>query len=314
MLKAKQAYFQTQVTTTTQGELVVLLYDGAIKYLRLAKEKIAAKDFAEKGILISKALDIIQELDSSLNMEQGGEISVNLHSLYIFAQRQLLQANLKMDQKLVDEVITMLSSLRDAFAAIINTPEALQAQKLAPEQAPVNVSQFRNSGPFGINEARPANVVPAPVASMSTRARAYQQQASSFAQPANSAGIPAGSAQPAANQPPAQSPFNLIPPRFGAQPSPAEQGPVQAAQKSANAQAPSQAGFSAQPSVQAQAQAEAAAQPSPAGTSQPAPAQPALSPNQQMHSQALTGFARQMINNSLYKKMALNNQTQTAEK
>lgn len=289
MFKAKQAYFQTQVTTTTQGELVVLLYDGAIKYLRLAKEKMAIKDFAEKGILISKAMDIIQELDSSLNMEQGGEISVNLHSLYIFAQRQLLQANLKMDPKLIDEVITMLSSLRDAFAAIINTPEAIQAQKLAPEQAPVNVSQFRDSGPFGLNEVRVESATPAPVASMSARARAYRQQAAGFNQ-LIAPNIPAGTLQAAPQ----------LPEQNTASPQPATQnmGP----QLQPNAQAASQATFVQSKRTEAQTQPTQPQQPQ----AQPVP--------NQMASQALTGFARQMINNSLYKKMALNNTAQSPEK
>ena len=306
MLKARQAYFQTQVTTTSQGELVVLLYGGAIKYLHLAKEKMEAKDFAEKGILISKALDIIQELDASLNMEQGGEISVNLHSLYVFAQKQLLQANLKMDTKIVDEVIAMLTSLREAFAAIINTPEAIQAQKLAPEQAPVNVAQFRDSGPFGLNEVKTASAAASLGASMSTMARAYRQQ-SNFGQavPAVSEQGRQISSQAAAQ--PDLPPAGLLqtPPPSTSRPAPAQPDPVQApaAQKPLSpAQNPA-----AQNSV-TQVPPPAAA----AAATRPAPAAP-LSPNQQLHSQALTGFARQMLNNSLYKKMALNNQAQASE-
>lgn len=228
MYKAKQAYLQTQVTTTTQGELVVMLYDGAIKFLQQAKEKMAEKSYAEKGILISKALDIIAELDASLNIEKGGDLSSNLHSLYVYAQGRLLQANLKVSPDIVDEVINMLSSLRGAFAEIINSPEAIAAQKQAPEQLPVKVNNFRKSTPFGINMSPEQEHSSAPATTSSTtRVRAYQQQASTANPEAHIAPMP-----------------------------------------------------------------EVAA-PHPVSSETPS-------------DQALTGFARQMINNSMYKKMAMN--------
>ena len=121
MHKAANAYMQTQVTTTTPGHLVVMLYDGAITFLEQAKEEILARNYAKKGILISQALDIIAELDGSLNTEKGGEIAQNLHKLYIYCNTRLLQANLKMDTGLVDEVIGILSAFRSAFSEISKT-------------------------------------------------------------------------------------------------------------------------------------------------------------------------------------------------
>lgn len=118
MHKAANAYMQTQVTTTTPGHLVVMLYDGAITFLEQAKEEILARNYAKKGILISQALDIIAELDGSLNTDKGGEIAQNLHKLYIYCNTRLLQANLKMDTGLVDEVIGILSAFRSAFSEI----------------------------------------------------------------------------------------------------------------------------------------------------------------------------------------------------
>ena len=118
MHKAANAYMQTHVTTTTPGHLVVMLYDGAITFLEQAKEEIAARNFAKKGILISQALDIIAELDGSLNNEKGGELAQNLHRLYMYCNTRLLRANLKMDTAIIDEVIGILSSFRSAFAEI----------------------------------------------------------------------------------------------------------------------------------------------------------------------------------------------------
>ncbi|MFW5837068.1 MAG: flagellar export chaperone FliS [Desulfovibrionaceae bacterium] len=123
MHKAAHAYFQTQVTTTSQGELLLMLYDAAIKFLGQAKVHINNKDYAKKGILISKAIDIISELAQSLNKEQGGDLAQNLHQLYFYCSSKLLKANLRMDLDILDEVIQILSGLRSAFAEIIPQQE-----------------------------------------------------------------------------------------------------------------------------------------------------------------------------------------------
>ena len=127
MQNAAHAYLQTQVGTTGRGEIIVMLYDGALRFLAQAKEKMEAGDVAGKGILISRALDIINELDSSLNMEAGGDLAQNLHNLYFLCNTRLLQANLKLDTARLDSVVDILSGLRSAFAEIINTPEARAA-------------------------------------------------------------------------------------------------------------------------------------------------------------------------------------------
>lgn len=144
MQKAAHAYLQTQVTTTTQGELLLLLYDGAIKFLNQAKAKIAERDYAAKGILISKALDIVNELDASLNLEKGGELAENLHKLYFYCSTRLLNANLKMDVAFIDEVIKILSGLRGAYGQIVNTPEAMAVgASMAASRTPANAAPSR---------------------------------------------------------------------------------------------------------------------------------------------------------------------------
>ncbi len=122
MQRAATAYMQTKVTTSTPGHLVVMLYDGAITFLEQAKIHMQEKNFAQKGVLISQALDIIAELDGSLNTERGGEIARTLHTLYMYCNARLLQANLKMTQEPIDEVVTILSAFRSAFAEICHTP------------------------------------------------------------------------------------------------------------------------------------------------------------------------------------------------
>ena len=116
---AAQAYLKTQVTTTSQEELVIMLYDAAIKFLNRAKIKIKEKDMAQKGILISKALDIIAELDGSLNVKQGGDLAQNLHRMYFYCNLRLLKANMELSTEIIDEVIHILSQFRSAFAEIL---------------------------------------------------------------------------------------------------------------------------------------------------------------------------------------------------
>ncbi len=121
---AAQTYFQTQINTTSRGDVIVLLYSGAIRFLQQAKEKMLEKDMGAKGNLISKAMDIINELDSSLNMQVEGDLAQNLHNLYMFCSTRLFKANMHLKTEYLDEVIHILSELKYSFEIIAKTPEA----------------------------------------------------------------------------------------------------------------------------------------------------------------------------------------------
>lgn len=155
MFRAANAYLQTGLTTNSPGQTVVMLYDGAIKFLNRAKEQIDAKDYAQKGLSISKAMDIINELGSTLNKEQGGEIAENLSNLYFWCNARLAMANLKMDKDMLDSVIKVLSGLRSAFAHIQEMPEAQAvAEQLAMKQGSETATQSRNiSGAGFVSQA-----------------------------------------------------------------------------------------------------------------------------------------------------------------
>jgi flagellar secretion chaperone FliS len=144
MQSAARTYFQTQVTTTTQGDLVIMLFDAALKFLHQAKEKIVEKNYAQKGILISKTIDILGELQGSLNAQKGGDLADSLQKLYLFCSSRLLTANLKMDTAIIDEVVQILSGVRDAFfqanAQVVTKPVPVSAAQ-APARTPTNVSE-----------------------------------------------------------------------------------------------------------------------------------------------------------------------------
>ncbi len=117
-MKGIEAYQENAVTTQSKGRLIVMLYDGAIKFLKLAIKEIQAKDPEAKGEYISKAIDIIFELNTVLDTEAGGEIAMNLRKLYLFMGRHLTEANAKQDIGKIEEVINLLEDLNQSWKAI----------------------------------------------------------------------------------------------------------------------------------------------------------------------------------------------------
>lgn len=113
-----EIYKETATTTQTPGKLVVMLYEGAIKFLKLAIKEIEANNPIDKGKYIGKAQDIIFELNAVLDVEQGGEVAMNLRKLYFFMNRHLTQANIKQDIHKIEEVISLLEELNEGWKAI----------------------------------------------------------------------------------------------------------------------------------------------------------------------------------------------------
>ncbi len=114
------AYRQTRVKTASQGRLIVMLYEEAVKQLDLASEEIRKSDkkLDKFHNHIVKTQDIITELMASLDFEKGGDIAQNLYSLYMFFNQQLLQANMNKSADSLTEIRRMMSELRDAWASI----------------------------------------------------------------------------------------------------------------------------------------------------------------------------------------------------
>ena len=117
-MKGIETYQEAAVTTQSKGRLVVMLYDGAIKFLKLAIKEIEAGNTEEKSKYISKALDILFELNAVLDMEAGGEVAMNLRNLYLFMGRHLTEANTKQDTQKIEEVIKLLEELNQSWKAI----------------------------------------------------------------------------------------------------------------------------------------------------------------------------------------------------
>jgi len=117
-MKGIDQYQEAAVTTQSRGRLIILLYEGAIKFMKLAIERLDAGDYAAKGQYINRAQDIISELNAVLNTDEGGEIAANLGKLYGFMRSRLSEANTKCDPEMIREVITIMEELNQGWKAI----------------------------------------------------------------------------------------------------------------------------------------------------------------------------------------------------
>ena len=115
---AVNPYLQTQVQSRTPLELVVMLYDGAIRFATEARAAIVTRDIARRGNAISRAMAILSELQSTLDLEKGGEIAANLDKLYTFVRDRLVDASVKQDVRPIDEALRVLETLRDGWSGI----------------------------------------------------------------------------------------------------------------------------------------------------------------------------------------------------
>ncbi|KAF1677452.1 flagellar export chaperone FliS [Bacillus mexicanus] len=113
------AYQQNSVNTATPGELTLMLYNGCLKFIRLASQAIENDDMERKNENLIKAQNIIQELNFTLN--RNIELSASMGSMYDYMYRRLVQANIKNDTSMLAEVEGYVTDLRDAWKQAIQS-------------------------------------------------------------------------------------------------------------------------------------------------------------------------------------------------
>ncbi len=123
---------ETGVNAASPHKLIVMLYDGALVSIATAINQMKAGNISAKGAAISKAIMIIDSgLRASLDKKVGGEIAQGLDALYEYMGTRLLQANLKNDVDILEEVQRLLMDLRGAWNAIADSPAAKGAEAAA---------------------------------------------------------------------------------------------------------------------------------------------------------------------------------------
>lgn len=117
-----QIYRQTQIKTATQGDLVLMLYDGAIRFMIQAIAALEEKNWEKSCNYLIKTQNIVSELDQTLDLSVG-EVAENLHRVYRSIGYLLVQANMQKDPVLAERVRKMLEKLRSAWAVVFNSPQ-----------------------------------------------------------------------------------------------------------------------------------------------------------------------------------------------
>jgi flagellar protein FliS len=117
------SYRQVATKTATPGQLVLMLFDGALRFLDKALVGFDLDDPLDSNLAINnnilKAQEILRELNMSLNMEKGGEFANTMRRLYNYYDLQLSQSNLRKDPSGVELVIRLLSIIRGAWAEML---------------------------------------------------------------------------------------------------------------------------------------------------------------------------------------------------
>lgn len=122
---ATQQYTQVQVSTVDRGRLLLMLYDGCIKFLRLAQEGLEAKDIPKFARYLSKAQAIISELMMTLDFEKGGTIARDLERLYDFMLFYLTEANIEKNPKKIAKTTELVEIIAGAYRDVIRNQKHL---------------------------------------------------------------------------------------------------------------------------------------------------------------------------------------------
>lgn len=134
--------YNSEIEFADPHRLIQMLFEGALKRIAFAKGAMQRKQIEEKGKFIGQTIEIVGGLRASLDKENGGDIAANLESLYEYIGRQLVTANIKDSEDILDEVSGLLSDVKTAWDAI-NAPATEEVDNKAVEaveEMPVNKS------------------------------------------------------------------------------------------------------------------------------------------------------------------------------
>jgi len=130
-----KSYRETATLTAPPGQIVLMLYEGAIRSLERSLPGFSNPDPAESNMIIhnnlQRAHQIVRELNVALNMKEGGEFAENMRRLYNYFERRIWESNVKKNPTGVGEVIRHLNVLRDAWATMLSRQGSTEPATLA---------------------------------------------------------------------------------------------------------------------------------------------------------------------------------------
>ncbi|MBM3279153.1 MAG: flagellar export chaperone FliS [Candidatus Handelsmanbacteria bacterium] len=134
-------YSQVQIKTANKGKLIVMLYQGAIRFMKKALIQLEQKDMEGKGKSLIRAQDVVLELLYALDQDmlaKGNELALNLQRLYLYCYRRLIRANVDMDPEAIKEVVALMTSLLEAWEKVLGSQG--EGETETPEPAPARVA------------------------------------------------------------------------------------------------------------------------------------------------------------------------------
>lgn len=136
MTNPYKQYQKTQVVTASREKILLMLYEGAIRFTKQARVAMNDKKIADKGKAISKATAILSELMATLDFKIGGQLAQDLENLYIFMIDKLIEANVHNKVECLDEVEKLLNTLYTAWKDVIENPrpDGVPSPSLQPEE------------------------------------------------------------------------------------------------------------------------------------------------------------------------------------
>jgi flagellar secretion chaperone FliS len=126
-------YREVAIKTANPLQLVVMLYDAAICSIQEAREHLNRKNIACRSRSLNKCIAIISELQSCLNLKEGGEIASSLDRLYDYMKRRIFDANVKQSIQPLEEIEALLEGLRSAWGELVVKSQGTEIQPVKPE-------------------------------------------------------------------------------------------------------------------------------------------------------------------------------------
>jgi len=138
-----RAYYQTNVQTSDQLTLSIMLYDGMIRFLKKAESRAQANDIEGTHNYLMRSKDIVNELLSTLRVENTGDVGKNLRELYLYMFRRIVEANLRKDPEIIGELIKITDTLRQGWTQL--RQQSVEQKQRAAAQAAAR-GTFRAQG------------------------------------------------------------------------------------------------------------------------------------------------------------------------
>jgi len=118
MQSYRKVSVDSNMAVATPHRIIQMLLAGALERLAQAKLAIENNDIANRGVLIGKAIGIVNGLNGSLNMDAGSEVAGNLTQLYDFMLVRMSEANINNDPQAIDDVVSILKTIKEGWDAI----------------------------------------------------------------------------------------------------------------------------------------------------------------------------------------------------